>query len=109
MNFDKMLEEKSRWELHKDAAHCFEQILEAAPYKTAAVQPLTSYLTNHLNKKKMLGNAGEVRMNQCSTFSTGLLHVDAPVLSDQQKLTFINSVQTLNANLPRVMADRDGC
>ena len=34
--------EKARWELHKDAVCCFEQILEAAPHKTAIVRPLTS-------------------------------------------------------------------
>ena len=41
---------------------CFKQILEAVPYKTAAVQPLTSHLTNHPSKtsKKCLGTAGEV-------------------------------------------------
>ena len=41
---------KARWRLRKDAACCFEQILEAAPYKTAVVQPLATYLTNHLSK-----------------------------------------------------------
>ena len=49
MDFNKMLGEKARWELHKDAAYSFEQILEAAPYKTV-VQPLTSHLTKHSNK-----------------------------------------------------------
>ena len=43
----KCLEKKDRWELHKNATFCFEQILEAAPHKTAAVEPLTSHLTNH--------------------------------------------------------------
>ena len=38
--------EKTNSKLHKDTSCCFEQILEAASYKTAAVQPLTSYLTN---------------------------------------------------------------
>ena len=38
--FNKMPEEKARWELYQDAAYCFEQILEAAPYKTKAVLPL---------------------------------------------------------------------
>ena len=33
LDFYKMLKEKARWKLHKDAACCFEQILEAAPYK----------------------------------------------------------------------------
>ena len=35
-----MLGEKVWWELHKDAVGCFEQIPEAAPYKTAVVQSL---------------------------------------------------------------------
>ena len=39
--------EKARWELHKNATCCFEQILEATPNKTAAVQPLTSHLKGH--------------------------------------------------------------
>ena len=42
--------EKARWELQKDAARCFKQILEAASYKTTAVWPLTSHLTNNQNK-----------------------------------------------------------
>ena len=45
-----MQEEKVRWELHKNATGCFEQVLEAAPYKTAVVRPLTSHLINHLSK-----------------------------------------------------------
>ena len=36
-----MPDEKVWWELHKDTAGCFEQNLEAAPYKTTAVQALT--------------------------------------------------------------------
>ena len=42
-NFNKA----ARWELLKDSACYFKQILEATPNKTAAVQPLTSHLTNH--------------------------------------------------------------
>ena len=38
-------EEKARWDLN-----CFEQILEAAPDKTTAARPLTSYLTSHPSK-----------------------------------------------------------
>ena len=55
--------EKVWWELHNDAAYCFEQILEAASYKTAALQPLASYLSNHPIEQDMLGTAGEVKMN----------------------------------------------
>ena len=42
--------DKAWWELHKDAACCFEQIMKAAPNKTAAVRPLTPHLTNHHSK-----------------------------------------------------------
>ena len=42
---------KARWELNKDAASCFEQILEVAPDKTIAVQPLISHLTDYPCKK----------------------------------------------------------
>ena len=39
--------EKAWRELHQDASYCFQQ---AATYKTAAVRPLASYRTNHINK-----------------------------------------------------------
>ena len=38
------------WVLHNDAMYGFEQKLATAPYKTAAVWPLTSHLTNHPSK-----------------------------------------------------------
>ena len=38
------------WELHKDALCYFKQILEAVSFQTAAVWPLTFYLTNHSSK-----------------------------------------------------------
>ena len=44
------LGEKVGWELHLDAACCFEQIREAAPYKTAAELPLIPHLRNHPRK-----------------------------------------------------------
>ena len=50
LNFNETLGEKSRRKLHEDAVCCFEQIPKAAHYKTAAVQPHTAYLTNHLSK-----------------------------------------------------------
>ena len=53
----------------------------------------------------MPGTAWEVRMNSKETLSYGLLHMDSLVLANQQKLTFINSMQNI-ANLPRVMAYR---
>ena len=59
-----MLGEKARRELYKDAACCFEQILEAELYKTAAVWPLTSHLTNH---------------NDSTWIKTGLDNFDIPM------------------------------
>ena len=46
LDFNQTLGEKSKWELHKDTACCFE----VAPLKKATVQPLTSHLTNHPSK-----------------------------------------------------------
>ena len=42
--------EKARWKLYKNVSYCFEQIMEATLHKTAAVRPLTSYLTTHSSK-----------------------------------------------------------
>ena len=42
-------------------------------------------------------NVEIVRTNSGVAFSNGLLLIDIPVLSDQQGLTFINSMQTLDA------------
>ena len=42
--------EKGRWQLHKNAVCCLQQILEAMTHKAAAVQTPTSHLTNHLSK-----------------------------------------------------------
>ena len=45
--------EKAKWEPHKNATCCFEQILKATLHKTAAKRPLTSHLKNHPRKMKM--------------------------------------------------------
>ena len=50
MDANKTNGEKARWELYKNAMSCFQQILNARPYKTEAVQLLTSHLQNHPNK-----------------------------------------------------------
>ena len=52
LNSNKTLGEKASSKPHKDGACCFEQILKAATYKTAAVRPLTSHLINYPNKMK---------------------------------------------------------
>ena len=43
MDVDKILSEKAKWELYKNATIYIEQILEATSHETTAVQPLTSY------------------------------------------------------------------
>ena len=54
--------EKARWELHKDAACCFEQILEAAPHKAPLLRPFTSCFTKSSKKDEqdMLSIAGKI-------------------------------------------------
>ena len=83
-----MHEEKARLDLHENAMSYFEQILEATPHKTAAVQPLTSHLKNHTGKtNKMWDAAGEARTNYSVTFFYGPLYMDGPGLVGQQELT----------------------
>ena len=54
LDFNEVIGEKARWEPHKDAEGCFQQILKAGtPHQTAAVQPLASRLTSHSNKTKI--------------------------------------------------------
>ena len=72
-----MPREKARWELHKDATCCFEQILEAAPLKTATDLP--SCKPSEWDEQYMLVNACEVRTYSIVTFSQGLLHMDSSV------------------------------
>ena len=57
------------WKLYKNAACCFEQIPEAALYKTAAVWLLIFHLTNPPSKRnKTFGTAEEVRTNSSVLF-----------------------------------------
>ena len=60
-----MAVEKARQEPHKSVTCCFEQILEATPYKTAIVPPLTSHLTN--NPSKMNKSCRALREKQEQT------------------------------------------
>ena len=46
----KWIGEKAGLELHKNVVCCLEQILEAAPHKTAALWSHAFYLTNHPSK-----------------------------------------------------------
>ena len=44
----------------------------------------------------MLSTAGEVLTNSEAKLSCGMIYLDSPVLANQQKLTFISSVQMLD-------------
>ena len=49
-DYDKTIVEKATYKLYKDVVYCFEQVLEAAPYKAAVVTPLTSHFSNYQSK-----------------------------------------------------------
>ena len=49
MNANRAAEEKAWRQLHKNTASNIEQVLEAAPYKTAAVRPPTTHHKNYPN------------------------------------------------------------
>ena len=49
---------------------------------------LPSAKPSKLDKQDMLGIAGEEKTNSWLMFPQGFLHVNTPVLVDQQKLTF---------------------
>ena len=86
LDSNEMLEEKAKWELHKDDTYCFEQILES--YKTT-VTYLPSHKPSKKGKQDLLGTARYAKRN-----SYGFLHMDIPVSADQQRLT---STCTLDA------------
>ena len=92
-----MPREKAKWELHKDVAYCFEHIPEAAIYRTEVVQPLTTNLENHQSNSSKICRALLEKDDLIRDFPNELLHMDTPVVINQQRLTFINSVPTLDA------------
>ena len=58
LDFNETLGEKASWELN-NAACSFYQIMETAPNKTVAVQPLASHLTNNMSKMTKIFWAGQ--------------------------------------------------
>ena len=56
----KRLEKKTKWELHKDIAYCFEQILEATAYKKSSCRAtyLPSHKSSELDVQDMLEKLG---------------------------------------------------
>ena len=48
------------------------------------------------DKQDLLHTAGKVKLNSKAMFSYGFVHMDTPVLANQQKFTSINFVQTMH-------------
>ena len=82
MDTKKEMEKKAKWELLDTAKFCSEQILETTSNKTAAVGPLTFYLTNYPNttNKTCWSLLEKERTNFKVTFTYGLLHMKTLVL-----------------------------
>ena len=57
LELNETLRKKARWEILKNAAYCFVQILEATTHKTVAVQPLAAHLISHPSKKNKICRA----------------------------------------------------
>ena len=58
---------------------------------------LTPILQTIQNDQDIMSTIGDVRTNSKATFSHGLLNIDIPVLTDQQKLKFISFIRTRGA------------
>ena len=61
LNVNKTAGEKARWQLHKNAASNFEQVLEATPHKAPTIRPPTRPLRklSMLDEPDMQDTAGE--------------------------------------------------
>ena len=57
---------------------------------------MATYLPSQ-DEQNILGTAEEARTSSQATFSYGLLYRNTPVLTDQQKLIFISSIQIVDA------------
>ena len=83
LNFIEVLGEKATGEQYKDSACYFEQIQVAVLHKTATVQPLTSYITNHPSKTSKTCWA---MLEKQKLTHKRHSPVDTIVLADQQRL-----------------------
>ena len=86
--------EKDKWELHKNATCCFEEILEATLHKTAAVQPSSSYLKNH--SSKMNKRYGILLEKQGQTHNQHSSMNPTHRYTEQKGLPYISYVSILN-------------
>ena len=67
---------------------------KVTPFKTAAVRPLTFYLTNDPRHAQYYWRSKDELTGDVLWWTPAILHIETPVLVDQQKLTFINSLWT---------------
>ena len=112
LDSNKTIREKTGWDVYKDAARCIKQILEATPYKTAAVWPSTSHLTNHPREKN--STSGHCWRSKDELISDVLLWTPThgyPSVGRPAK-TYIHQLcedtDCHLEDLPHAMADRDG-
>ena len=88
----------------------FNKILEAAPYKTAAIQPLTFHLKNHPSK---MNKACWVLLEREKWTHKWYYHMDTPA-AGQSVNNLHSSALSVDTgchleNFPTVMTDKDKC
>ena len=72
LDFNEMLEEEVRWELHKDVTGCFEKSWKQHPTKQQLYGHLPPISQTIPDKQNMLGTAREVRQTHkwCSSMDS---------------------------------------
>ena len=105
LDINKALWEKVRWELHKDTAYHFQQILEVTLYKTAAVWPLTSHLINHPSKMNKIWWL--LLRKQLSPMDTHVWSHQCWLIKTYIYQLCVNTGCRLE-EMPRMMDNRDG-
>ena len=91
-DFNEVFEGKAKWELHKNAAYWFEQILEATFYMGAFLRPVNSnFITS-----KMSGETCWVQIQKISQINVQNYIINTPVLADHEK-TYIHNLYVIQS------------
>ena len=109
MDANKTHGENGRWELQKNAICYFEQILQTTLYKTVAVPPLSSHLTNHPSKTNKTCWRSKVKLIRdvlLWTLTHGWASVNRPAKTYLHHLC-VDTGCSLE-DLLRAMDDKDG-
>ena len=109
LDSNKMLREKVKEGIQKNAMCCLEQILEATPLKTAVVPPLSLHLINHSSKmNKTCWRSKDELISDVLllTFTYGCARVGQPAKTSIHQLC--ENTGYILEDLPRVMDNRDG-